>query len=87
MISQGVYANENNQYGPVYEDRVTMLNYDSMNDDPEHYWVFKYRAAPFDFYYNTMTGAWKQVQYISTVEHVTNVVFDGWAKYGPWRPR
>lgn len=68
------------------QDRTVVLTYDPV-DDSDNYWVYKYRAAPYDFYYNTKTNKWKTIQYISTWEHTTNVIVDGWGKYGPWRPR
>lgn len=68
------------------QDRTVVLTYDLV-DNSEDYWVYKYRAAPYDFYYNTKTKKWKSVQYISNLEHTVNVMVDGWAKYGPWRPR
>ena len=68
------------------QERAAILTYDPV-DDSSRYWVYQYRAAPYDFYYNTKTKKWKTVQYISTVEHTVNVMADGWGKYGPWRPR
>ena len=90
MNTTTVFANspsvEEAESSARIQDRTVVLTYDPV-DDSDNYWVYKYRVAPYDFYYNTKTNKWKTVQYISTWEHTTNVIVDGWGKYGPWRPR
>lgn len=55
--------------------------------DPANQFYYRYTAKPYDFYYNPYTGEWKMVQVIPTLQHMVNVMFDGWARYGPWVPR
>lgn len=40
-------------------------------------WKYQYTAGPFALFKNTVTGAWKHTQVVSTTSYTVTVIFDG----------
>jgi len=54
-----------------------------MNDSGGHSygkWVYQYTAGPFALFRNSVTGAWRHAQIISTTNYTVSVIFDGVAQ-------
>lgn len=67
-----------------------VITYVQVPSDPGNVyskWIYKYTAAPYDFYYNPYLGTWKMVQTTSYMNHMVQTIFNGWATSGPWVPR
>ena len=71
-------------FAPVASIRADIVNSGEVKIQGE---VPRYTDPANQFYYNPYTGEWKMVQVIPTLQHMVNVMFDGWARYGPWVPR